>query len=98
MEFHKTDGGHRLGMEWFSRKRGDDMLASEQLEELICLVSALDREALLHHFANFPAHFPIDFTPAFLESQPLDQIRHIFLALCLQCQKFPATEQESVAA
>jgi hypothetical protein len=73
------------------------MLAAEQLEELICLVSALDREALMHQFANFPAHFPIDFTPAFLESQPLDQIRHIFLALCLQCQKFPHMEEEMAA-
>jgi hypothetical protein len=74
------------------------MLANEQLEELICLVSALDRKALMHHFANFPAHFPIDFTPAFLESQPLDQIRHIFLALCLQCQKYPLTRMEETVA
>ena len=74
------------------------MLAAEQLEEMICLVSALDREALIHQFANFPAHFPIDFTPAFLESLPLDQVRHIFLALCLQCQKFPAMMEEPVAA
>jgi hypothetical protein len=74
------------------------MLASEQVEELICLISSLDRPALIRQFANFPARFPVDFTPAFLKSQPLEQLRHIFLALCLQCQKFPRLERETAAA
>ncbi len=74
------------------------MLQAEQLEELICLVSALDRPALMRHFEEFPSSFPVDFTPGFLETLPLDRVRHIFLALCLQCRKFPSLNDEAVAA
>jgi hypothetical protein len=60
------------------------MLASDQVEELICLVSAMDRPALVTHISDYEATFPIDFTAEFLQSVPLDRLRHIFLALCLQ--------------
>jgi len=74
------------------------MLQSEQLEELICLVSVLDRPTLIRQFQEIESTFPIDFTNEFLEELPLDQIRHIFLALCLQCRQFPRLDQEAVAA
>lgn len=73
------------------------MLHNEQIEELICLVSSLDREGLVRQFVEFPSRFPVDLTPDFLETQPLDQLRHIFLALCLQCQRIPQID-EMVAA
>ena len=65
------------------------MLQSNQIEELICLVSVLDREALVRQFLSYQATFPVDFTPDFLNSTPLERLRHIFLAMCLQCQRVP---------
>jgi hypothetical protein len=65
------------------------MLASEQVEELICIVAALDRPALVRQLHAYRASFPIDFTDDFLTAVPLDRLRHIFLALCLQQQHLP---------
>jgi hypothetical protein len=65
------------------------MLQPEQVEELICLVSAMDRAALIRQFRDFRANFPIDFTPEFLQTTELERLRHIFVALCLQSQRMP---------
>ena len=65
------------------------MLQAHQVEELICLVSAWDRGALIEQFQTYRANFPIDFTPDFLRNQPVDRLRHIFVALCLQNQRMP---------
>ena len=72
------------------------MLASDQIEELISLVASLDREALELQFNNFRGTFPLDFTPEFLATLSLDRLRHIFLAVCLQNQRFPQIEAGSV--
>jgi hypothetical protein len=65
------------------------MLQTQQIEELITVVSTLDRAALLQHFRQFPASFPIDFTSEFLDHQPMDRLRHWFVAMCLHCQRMP---------
>lgn len=65
------------------------MLQTQQIEELICLVAALDRAALTLQFNSYRATFPIDFSSEFLETQPLDRLRHIFIALCLHNQRVP---------
>jgi hypothetical protein len=65
------------------------MLDSHQIEDLICAVAALDRETLVGQFRAYPSTFPIDFTPEFLATVELDRLRHIFLALCVQCQHVP---------
>ena len=65
------------------------MLASDQVEEMICLVAAMDRAALIDQFRSYRASFPLDFTEEFLESADLDRLRHIFVALCLQQQHVP---------
>ena len=65
------------------------MLASEQVEELICIVAALDRPAVVRQLQAYRASFPIDFTDDFLATIPLDRLRHIFVALCLQQQHLP---------
>jgi hypothetical protein len=67
------------------------MLQTEQVEELIGLVSSLDRSALVAQFNHYRASFPIDFTREFLETQSLDRLRHLFVALCLQQQRMPQT-------
>jgi hypothetical protein len=37
----------------------------------------------------YPAPFPIDFTDDFLQHTPVERLRHIFVALCLQNQRMP---------
>ena len=73
------------------------MLQSDQVEELISLVTALDRSSLVDQFRNYRATFPVDFTREFLERQSLDRLRHLFLALCLQQQRLPQMMQSEAA-
>jgi hypothetical protein len=75
------------------------MLQPDQVEELIRLVSALDRPALVRQFREFRASaFPVDFTPEFLATADLDRLRHIFVALCLQSQQMPRADETADAA
>jgi len=73
------------------------LLHPEQIEELICLVSALDRATLVRNFLNFHGTFPVDFTRDFLEALPVERLRHIFVALCLQQQQVPDFSDAAVA-
>jgi hypothetical protein len=68
------------------------MLQSQQVEELIGLVSSLDKTALMQHFGSYQASFPVDFTRDFLESQSVDRLRHLFVAMCLHTQRMPEIE------
>jgi len=65
------------------------MLQSQQVEELIGLVSSLDKPALMQQFDSYQASFPVDFTRDFLESQSVDRLRHLFVAMCLHTQRMP---------
>jgi len=65
------------------------MLASEQVEELICLLASWDRQMLISQFKTFPSNFPVDFTADFLSRLSDDRLRHVFLAVCLQNQRLP---------
>lgn len=73
------------------------MLASDQVEELICLVAALERPALVEQLHEYRASFPIDFSEQFLNEVPLDRLRHIFVALCLQQQYVPEIAASAAA-
>jgi hypothetical protein len=66
------------------------MLMPTQVEELIDLVTSLDRPGLLRQFKAYEANFPLDFTPEFLNSTPLERLKHIFVAVCLQSQRMPS--------
>jgi hypothetical protein len=70
------------------------MLQPHQVEELISIVAAMDRATLARQLRDYRANFPVDFTPQFLETVDLDRLRHIFLALCLQCQQMPEVGEE----
>ena len=65
------------------------MLQSHQVDELIGLVTSLDKPALVQQFGSYPACFPVDFTREFLESQSVDRLRHLFVAMCLHTQRMP---------
>lgn len=73
------------------------MLASDQVDELICLVAALDRPALVGQIQAYQGTFPLDFTDEFLHKVPLDRLRHIFVALCLEQQHVPQIAMPTAA-
>ena len=65
------------------------MLQAQQVEELVNLVTAMSRELVIDQFRTYRASFPVDFTREYLEAQTTEQIKHLFLALCLQTQRMP---------
>ena len=65
------------------------MLHSEQVEELVCLISSLDRPALTRQLLDFSGNFPVDFTPEFVAAQSTERLQHLLFALCMQCQYIP---------
>lgn len=65
------------------------MLHAEQVEELVQIIGALSRSTLLEQFHTYRASFPVDFTREYLERQSTEQLRHLFLAMCLQSQRMP---------
>jgi len=73
------------------------MLSAEQIDELVSLVVTLDRESLCDLIRDFRSSFPLDFTTEFLETVELDRLRHIFVAVCLQCQRVPEMMSEVAA-
>jgi hypothetical protein len=73
------------------------MLHAEQIEELITVVSALDRGALVQHLRDYQASFPVDFTREFLEQQSVDRLRHLYLAICLQQQRLPRLDSTGLS-
>ena len=73
------------------------MLQAYQVEELISLVSSLDRDGLVQQFGNYRATFPLDFTNDFLHNHPIEHLKHIFIALCLQCQRMPEVPMPQAA-
>lgn len=54
------------------------------IDELLCVVATWDRDQLVQQFQAHESRFPVDFTPEFYHSQPVDRLRHIFVALYLQ--------------
>lgn len=63
------------------------MPPTNSIDELLCVVASWDRATLIQQFTAHPSRFPIDFTKDFYESQPVDRLRHIFVAMCLQNQR-----------
>ena len=65
------------------------MLHSAQIDDLMMLVASLDRDALVDQFRAYRGRFPVDFNSDFLNRTPIDKLRHIFVAMCLQNQRLP---------
>ena len=72
------------------------MLHAQQVEELLCLVSRMDRASIARQLRGIDAGFPVDFSDSFLETTDLDRLRHIFLAVCLQTKQLPAIDDGDV--
>lgn len=66
------------------------MFQPQEIEDLLCLVASLDRASLIQQYRTCPATFPLDFTDEFLRNTPLERLKHIFVAICLQSGKSTA--------
>jgi hypothetical protein len=65
------------------------VLQPSQIEELMNLIVTLDRQSLLGQLQVYPARFPLDFTDEYLGTLSTEELRHIFMAVCLQNQRMP---------
>ena len=75
------------------------MLSCDQVERLLCQLAAWDRETLLRQFLTYRSSFPIDLTADYLGGQPVDKLRHVFFAICVQNRRLPdLAEPHAVAA
>lgn len=60
-----------------------------EINDVLVAIASMDRDELIEQFHTYPAPFPIDFTDAFLRSQSLDKLRHVFAGLVMHCRVAP---------
>ncbi len=65
------------------------MLRSHDSERVMEIIESLDREQVIDQLRRCPARFPIDFTDEWLRTQPLEELRHVLAAVCIQCDVIP---------
>lgn len=73
------------------------MLPESSIEDLLRVVSRMDRETLAARLSDFRGSFPVDFTPAFVAATDVSKLRHIYLALCLQNRRAPGAKGQTTA-
>lgn len=56
------------------------------IEKLICTIAQMGRDECIEQIQAFRDP-PLDFSRRFLDSQTVDQLRHILMAACLQARK-----------
>lgn len=62
---------------------------AQQIESWLAAIASMSREQLIEQFHTYPAPFPVDFSDAYLRSQSLDKLRHVFAGLVLHCRVEP---------
>lgn len=65
------------------------MLTPKQVEQVLETVNRLDRGQIVEQMRRCPARFPIDFSDDWLQTQPIEELRHVFAAVCIQCELMP---------
>ena len=73
------------------------MLDPQQVEEIMSIIAAMNREMVIERLKSFRGGFPVDFTNQFLADQPTDRLQHIYAALCLQSRSLPDEEVPTAA-
>lgn len=63
------------------------MTIPTSIEDLIQTVEGMPRAELVELLREVPCPFPIDFTDAYLSSLPIERLRHLVVAVCLQARK-----------
>ncbi len=62
------------------------MAANWSLEQFATSISRMDKAELKHRIKTFPGHFRMDFTEDYLNTAPLERLRHILLAAMINAQ------------
>jgi len=73
------------------------MLDPQQVEEIMAVIAAMNREMVIERLKCFRGAFPVDFTNQFLADQPTDRLQHIYAALCLQSRSLPDDQVPTAA-
>jgi hypothetical protein len=73
------------------------MLDPQQVEEIMSIIAAMNRELVIERLKTFRGGIPVDFTNQFLADQPTDRLRHIYAALCLQSRALPDDQVPTAA-
>ena len=65
------------------------MLDQAQLQQAVATIATLDRGEIARQLRRDEIRFPVDFTPEWIASRSLDELRHVYAAICLQCDLMP---------
>ena len=65
------------------------MLSPRKAEQVLRLIERFDRRQIIEQMRRCPARFPIDLTEQWLNTQPIEELRHVFAAICIQCDVIP---------
>ena len=65
------------------------MFTPHQTQQVLEIIRRLDRPAIVEQLRTCPTRFPLVFTTEWLSAQPIDELRHVFAAVCLQCEIIP---------
>lgn len=74
------------------------MLSRSEARKVHGIVAEMDRAALVAQLRCCPTRFPIDFTDAWLEARPIEELRHVLAAICIQCEIIPSAAATDRAA
>ncbi len=65
------------------------MLTPQTTEQVLRVVERMDRKQIIEQMRKCPARFPIDLTDQWLQTQPIEELRHVLAAICIQCEVMP---------
>ena len=65
------------------------MFSASQQHHVAQIIATLDREEIIRQLRSCNTRFPIDFTDDWLHAQRIEDLRHVFTAVCLQCDITP---------
>jgi hypothetical protein len=70
----------------------EDLVSAVAIEEILARIVRMDRPEVLHALQDLPCGFELDFSEQYLESLPIERLRHILLAASLQSYASPPVE------
>jgi hypothetical protein len=59
----------------------------QSLDRQLAAVAAMDQQQVITAIKSLDCGFPVDFTDEYLRSLELEKLRHLYLALMLQCRR-----------
>jgi len=63
------------------------MCPPTEIESMLTTIAGLPRGDLVAMLRDLPCPFPIDFTETYLQTLPLDRLKHLVAAVALHCRK-----------